>query len=109
MKYNQINANVDTQGYLIHLEDWNEEIAINIAKLEGITLNTIHWEIIYFVRKFYMEFNALPKIRILINAIALKHGKEKGNSQYLARLFPKGSAAQKIAKISGLPKPVKCL
>ncbi|WP_331828163.1 TusE/DsrC/DsvC family sulfur relay protein [Candidatus Blochmannia sp. SNP] len=109
MKYSQINASINEQGYLIHVEDWNEDIAIYLAKLEGITLNTIHWEIIYFVRKFYMEFNALPKIRILINAIALKYGKEKGNSQFLIRLFPKGSAAQKIAKISGLPKPIKCL
>ncbi|URJ23406.1 TusE/DsrC/DsvC family sulfur relay protein [Blochmannia endosymbiont of Camponotus sp. C-003] len=109
MKCNQINDNIDSQGYLIHLEDWNEEIAIKIATLEGIALSPIHWDIIYFARKFYMEFNSLPKTRILINAIALKYGKEKGNSQYLARLFPKGSAAQKIAKISGLPKPIKCL
>ncbi|URJ28347.1 TusE/DsrC/DsvC family sulfur relay protein [Candidatus Blochmannia vicinus] len=109
MKCSQINANINEQGYLIHIEDWNEDIAMHLANLEGITMDAIHWEIIYFVRKFYMEFNALPKIRILINAIALKHGKEKGNSQFLARLFPKGSVAQKIAKISGLPKPIKCL
>ncbi|WP_159715370.1 TusE/DsrC/DsvC family sulfur relay protein [Blochmannia endosymbiont of Camponotus nipponensis] len=109
MQKNQINANTDAQGYLMHIEDWNEKIAIKIAKLDGIVLNAIHWEIIYFVRKFYEEFNTLPKIRLLISAIALKYGKEKGNSQYLAQLFPKGSAAQKIAKISGLPKPIKCL
>lgn len=109
IQINKINIRTDPKGFLIHFEDWNEEVAIHIAALEGCTLNIIHWDIIYFIRTFYAEFNTLPKIRILINIILLKYGKEKGNSRYLAKLFPNGSAAQQISKIAGLPKPIKCL
>lgn len=109
MQINKINLHTDSQGFLVRFEDWNEEIAIYIAALEGFTLSTIHWDIIYFIRIFYTEFNTLPKIRILINIVLLKYGKEKGTSRYLAKLFPNGSAAQQISKIAGLPKPITCL
>lgn len=109
MKINKIKIHTDSQGFLMHFEDWNEEIAIHIAALEGFTLNIIHWDIIYFIRKFYKEFNTIPKMRILINIILLKYGKEKGNSRYFVKLFPNGTAAQQISKIAGLPKPIKCL
>lgn len=105
----QITVATDLQGYLINFKDWNEELAIKLATLEGITLRTIHWEIIYFVRMFYEEYKMLPKTRTLINIILIKHGPEKGNSRYLIQLFPKKSVVQQIAKISGLPKPQNCV
>lgn len=104
-----ININTDTKGFLKNFKDWNEEIAIYLAHLEGFTLNAIHWDIIYFTRKFYIEFHSLPNIRILINVVLLKYGKKKGNSRYLIKLFPNGTVTQQISKISGLPKPAKCL
>lgn len=109
MQINNIDIRTDSQGFLINFDEWNEEIAIYIAKLEGFTLNTIHWDMIYFIRAFYTEFHTLPKIRILINIVLLKYGKEKGNSRYLTKLLPNGTAAQQISKIAGLPKPIKCL
>lgn len=109
MHINNTNIHTDAQGFLKNFEDWNEDIAIYIAKLEGYTLHHIHWDIIYFVRKFYIEFNTLPKMRILINIVLLKYGTQKGNSRYLAKLFPNNAAAQQISKIAGLPKSIKCL
>lgn len=67
-----------------------------------------HWEVVRFVRGFYLEFNTSPAIRMLVKAMANKYGEEKGNSRYLYRLFPKGPAKQ-ATKIAGLPKPVKCI
>ena len=79
-----------------------------IAAQEGITLAVEHWEVVRFVREFYLEFNTSPAIRMLVKAMANKFGEEKGNSRYLYRLFPKGPAKQ-ATKIAGLPKPVKCI
>lgn len=31
--------------YLINIQNWNEEIAIKIAKSEDITLYSIHWKL----------------------------------------------------------------
>lgn len=106
---NQNHGTIDSQGYLKNLYDWNETIAMQFAESEGIELQSIHWEIIRFVRMFYQEYRVFPKIRTIINIISLKHGPEKGNSRYLIRLFPKQSVIQQIAKIAGLPKPNQCV
>lgn len=98
----------DTEGYLKESSLWSEPLAAVIAEKEGITLLPEHWEVVRFVRDFYLEFNTSPAIRMLVKAMANKFGEEKGNSRYLYRLFPKGPAKQ-ATKIAGLPKPVKCI
>lgn len=98
----------DADGYLKHSQQWSEALAEAIATQEGIVLATEHWEVVHFVRNFYLEFNTSPAIRMLVKAMASKFGEEKGNSRYLYRLFPKGPAKQ-ATKIAGLPKPVKCI
>ena len=98
----------DSEGYLKDTALWSEALASAIAEKEGITLAVEHWEVVRFVRDFYLEFNTSPAIRMLVKAMANKFGEEKGNSRYLYRLFPKGPAKQ-ATKIAGLPKPVKCI
>lgn len=108
MKYSSIEKIVDEQGYLFHFNHWNELIATEIAKLEGISLNEEHWMIIYFLRIFYSKFHVSPTVRTIIKEIKEIYGEEKGNSRYLLYLFPKGPVKQAI-KIAGLPKPAICL
>jgi len=98
----------DNDGYLKESDQWSEALAAVIAEKEGIVLSPEHWEVVRFVREFYLEFNTSPAIRMLVKAMANKFGEEKGNSRYLYRLFPKGPAKQ-ATKIAGLPKPVKCI
>lgn len=97
----------DTEGYLKESSQWSEPLAV-VIRNEGISLSPEHWEVVRFVRDFYLEFNTSPAIRMLVKAMANKFGEEKGNSRYLYRLFPKGPAKQ-ATKIAGLPKPVKCI
>lgn len=99
---------LDAQGYLKNVDEWSEELAEQIASEEGLELTEAHWEVIRFVRNFYLEFNTSPAIRMLVKAMGQQFGEEKGNSRYLFRLFPDGPAKQ-ATKIAGLPKPVKCL
>ncbi|SFT55201.1 tRNA 2-thiouridine synthesizing protein E [Kosakonia arachidis] len=98
----------DSEGYLKDTSLWSEALAEVIAQQESITLSPEHWEVVRFVREFYLEFNTSPAIRMLVKAMGNKFGEEKGNSRYLYRLFPKGPAKQ-ATKIAGLPKPVKCI
>ncbi|ALD15394.1 sulfurtransferase TusE [Buchnera aphidicola (Aphis glycines)] len=97
----------DSEGYLKNNQDWNIYLAEEIAKKENITLTDNHWEIIYFIRKFYFAYNIAPSMRMLINGIQKELGK-KIYSIYLFKLFPKGPAKQ-ASKIAGIPKPSKCL
>ncbi|MCE2573184.1 TusE/DsrC/DsvC family sulfur relay protein [Motilimonas eburnea] len=98
----------DKQGYLLDLNQWTPELAELIAEQEKIELSPAHWEVIMFVREFYVEYNTSPAVRALVKAMANKFGPEKGNSRYLFKLFPQGPAKQ-ATKLAGLPKPAKCL
>ena len=73
----------DSEGYLKETAEWSEPLAVAIAEKEGITLSPEHWEVVRFVRDFYLEFNTSPAIRMLVKAMANKFGEEKGNSRYL--------------------------
>lgn len=99
---------LDKHGYLANVQDWDEQVAEEFAILEGISLTAAHWEVVHFVRQFYLEFNTSPAIRILVKAMAQQLGPDKGNSKYLFKLFPQGPAKQ-ATRIAGLPKPAKCL
>jgi tRNA 2-thiouridine synthesizing protein E len=99
---------LDKHGYLQQLADWTPEVAEAFAQLEQLKLTDAHWEVIYFVREFYQQFNTSPAIRLLVKAMADKLGPDKGNSKYLFLLFPEGPAKQ-ATRLAGLPKPAKCL
>ena len=96
------------QGFLVTLSDWNEDVAQRLAELNGIVLSDAHWEIILFIRDYYLQFKHLPNARVFTKAIARKLGEEKGNSRYLHRLFPDGPLKY-ACKLAGLPKPPTCL
>lgn len=99
---------LDKHGYLADLTLWDEHVALLFAQAEQINMNEAHWEVVWFVRAFYQEYQTSPAIRILVKAMAEKLGPEKGNSKYLFMLFPEGPAKQ-ATRIAGLPKPAKCL
>jgi len=105
---NEQEIATDKQGYLLNSNDWSEALAPIIAEQENISLSPSHWEVVHFVRNFYLEYNTSPAIRALVKAMGKKLGADKGNSIYLYKLFPKGPAKQ-ATKIAGLPKPAKCL
>ena len=108
LTFNDREFETDNDGYLKDSSQWSKGLAEVIAAQEGITLTAEHWEVVRFVRDFYLELNTSPAIRMLVKAMAKAFGEEKGNSRYLHRLFPKGPAKQ-ATKIAGLPKPVKCI
>lgn len=93
---------VDTEGFLKDHTQWNREIALELARLEGIPeLTDRHWLVIEFMRKEYEEKGDGPSIRKLT--------KESGvPTKELYQLFPKGPA-KKAAKIAGIPKPTGCI
>jgi len=98
----------DKQGYLLNYKEWYEELALDIAKNDDIELTEPHWEVIRFVRQFYLTYNTSPAIRALTKAMKAEFGEEKASSRYLFRLFPEGPAKQ-ATKYAGLPKPKRCL
>lgn len=99
---------VDKEGFLSNLNDWNRDVAEQLAGAEGITLTDAHWQVIGLLREYYHEFDSSPAMRALVKYVRLQLGPEQGKSSYLLSLFP-GSPAKIGSKIAGLPKPNNCL
>ena len=74
LNINGIEVETDKDGYLLNSQQWNEDVAQAIARLESLELTDAHWEVIYFVRDFYQEYNTSPAIRMLVKAMAEKLG-----------------------------------
>ena len=108
LNVNNTIIETDPLGYLLDVNQWNQDVDLAIAEKENLQLTEAHWEVIHFVRDFYKEYKTSPAIRMLVKAMAQKLGEDKGNSRYLQRLFPDGPAKQ-ATKLAGLPKPAKCL
>jgi TusE/DsrC/DsvC family sulfur relay protein len=93
---------VDAEGFLVKPEQWSEDLALEIARQNGLPdLTDRHWLVIRFMRDTYLKTGNAPSIRTL--------GKESGVPvKELYQLFPKGPA-KLAAKIGGIPKPKGCI
>ena len=89
---------LDEDGFLVVLDQWNEDVAKFLAKEEGVEdLNEDHWKIINYLRGYFAEYGIAPMVR--------KMTKESGYSlKEIYDLFPSGPA-KGACKVAGLPLP----
>lgn len=99
---------VDEEGFLVNLGEWEEAVAEVMAAQDELELTPEHWDIITFLRDYYEEYQIAPAVRVLTKAVGKKLGKDKGNSKYLYSLFPYGPGKQ-ACRFAGLPKPTGCI
>jgi len=93
---------VNAEGYMTNPAEWDKDLAVELAKEEGVgELTPAHWKIIEFCRKTASVSGKSPTIR----QISLGAGV---STKDLFALFPKGPA-KKVAKVSGLGKPEGCV
>ena len=96
------DVELNDEGFFVHPEQWNEGMAPELARREGIEeLTEQHLKVIRFMRDEYAAKGQGPTVRVL--------GKASGVSvKELYQLFPKGPA-KVAAKIAGIPKPHGCI
>jgi len=108
LRVDSVVVQTTEEGFLRDYKQWNEQVACAIARLHGIEMTDAHWEIVFFIRRYYQKFKHLPNSRVFTKAIRHELGEEKGNSRYLHKLFPDGPLKY-TCKCAGLPKPPTCL
>ncbi len=97
-----MTVQVNEEGFMTNPAEWNKEIAVEIAREEGIgELTPAHWKVIEFARQSAVSSGAAPTLRTITNNAGV-------TTKELFALFPKGPA-KKVAKISGLSKPEGCV
>ncbi|MDT8309362.1 MAG: TusE/DsrC/DsvC family sulfur relay protein, partial [Bacteroidales bacterium] len=95
-----ITLDVTDEGYLNDPKDWNEAIAHELAKEEGIELTEKHLEVIHFLRSTFEKGDALTIRKVGKSGIVDIKG--------LYDLFP-GGPLKISSKIAGIPKPASCV
>jgi len=100
--YAGVTVDVNAEGFFEHPEQWTPEIAVELARTDGIDeLTPQHWQVIHFMRSEFASKGTGPTVRVL--------GKTSGVSvKDLYQLFPKGPAKM-AARIAGIPKPKGCI
>lgn len=94
-------------GYLVNQEEWDKDIASEIAKHEGITLTPEHWDLIEFLRDRYFNHNAeLANNRNIVKAMQEKWPDKKVDQKMVFDLFP-GNPSKQAGKIAGLPESMR--
>lgn len=96
-----MDLNVDGEGFLVDRDDWNEEVAHELAKQDGMEIDDQIMNYIKEARRMYDENGVVPPIR--------KFAKEmKVSTKDLYDTFQKGPM-KLICKWGGLPKPTGCV
>lgn len=85
------------------VENWDRDVAVSLAKEEGVDLNDDHWEVVSYLRKLFDGTGEIEHARDL-SVVLDQRFKDKGGLKYLFRLFPKGPVSQGC-KIAGIPVP----
>ncbi len=94
---------LNEEGFLVNPQDWNKELAAWLAKnQEGLDqLRSEHWQVIDFIRGYFLEKNIAPMVRSICKATGLP-------LRQIYELFPSGPA-KGACKLAGLPKPDGCV
>lgn len=93
---------VNDEGFMTNPAEWTNDIAVEIAKEEGIAdLTPAHWKVIEFCRQDAAKSGKAPTLRRITTTAGV-------STKDMFALFPKGPA-KKVSRISGLGKPEGCV
>ena len=95
-----------TEGYLSHLEDWSEDVAVYLSERDNVKLNDSHWQVIRLVRRYFQDFGITPNLRTLQKLLRERYGEETAR---MLGQFDYGDPAKQAARYAGTPKPTGCI
>ena len=91
----------DAEDFLMDPDDWGEEVALELARESGIPeLTDLQWQVIRFLRKYYLENGRAPLNRQIKSGTGL-------SLMEIENLFP-GGIKQGARRLAGLPNPRSC-
>ena len=91
---------INDEGYLISMADWNHDVAKEIAAEEGIDLTETHYKVLEFMRNKISGGDSLTIRSVGKSGIV--------DIKEFYSLFP-GAPLKKASKIAGIAKPSSCV
>ena len=74
-------------------QQWSRNKSTKLAKKEGVILNNGHWDVIQYLRSYYLEYG-LPRLARTTARSLNQQFAEQGGSKYLRGLFNAGPVSQ---------------
>ena len=103
--HSNIQSARDVEGYIVDPEDWNENLALELAAEEQLKLTEEYWPILRFMRDYWQEHKVAPDVRHVIKHLVEGYEYDKkAAKQHLFNLFPYGYVKQ-ACKIAGMQRP----
>lgn len=93
----------DSDGFLVNMNDWTEEVMEQMAKDDGFDLTPEKIMYINKAREMFEKDGVVPPIRVFAKEFGLDR-----KAKALYDLFESGPM-KKIAKYGGLAKPTGCV
>ena len=95
----------DNEGYVVNPDDWNRDLAREMAAEESLELTQDYWPILDFMREYWLENRVAPDVRHVLGYLVSEQGYDKRSAkQHLFALFPYGYVKQ-ACKIAGMQRP----
>jgi len=91
---------VNEEGYLLNRDDWNKDLAAEMAKEDGIELTEKHYEVLEYLREKDAAGETLTIRKVGKSGIVDIKG--------LYQLFP-GGPLKLSSKYAGISKPASCV
>lgn len=85
------------------ISEWSREVGSTLGVAEGLKLTDDHWEVIEFLRAYYLENGKPANARVIADALSTRFA-DRGGRGFLYRLFPDGPVTQG-SRIAAIPIP----
>jgi tRNA 2-thiouridine synthesizing protein E len=95
------DVHVDDEGFLTHPDEWDEDLARELADRIGVELTDTSWRVLRFLRADQAETGETATLRRVTTRLGVP-------IKELFVLFPV-KPAKKMAYVAGLPKPRGCV
>jgi tRNA 2-thiouridine synthesizing protein E len=94
-------GNNDISDRAREVSNWNTETAVSEAKRHGLDISDEHFDVIHFLRDYYVE-HGWPKSVHKLSRLLDNQFRHIGGKRHLHKLFPQGPLNQG-AQLAGLP------
>lgn len=92
----------DVNGNLVNSQEWDKDVALALAAVDGIELTQEHWDVLEYLRDEYQHNNGSQPMERQINKDMGKRWGKTVSSKDLYKLFPLAPSKQGN-RIAGLP------
>ena len=92
----------DAEGFMADPALWNDDVALLLARDEGIAeMTERHWAIVRFIRGYWKEHDLAPPVRLICTEPEVERPRH-------LQALPSGPA-RGACRMAGLPKPDGCV